>query len=78
MTTKKLKTKSWPDGRRWPDSLSLDVGSNIPHDVYVVAENSFGVLYIRHDVAAEYFRNSIPSAGHMAEWHKLKAAIGAA
>lgn len=54
MKTKKLKTKAWPDGRDWPDKIVLDVGSNMPTDVYGVDNPSaFGVLYIRHDVASK-------------------------
>jgi hypothetical protein len=73
----KLKTKDWPEGRNWPDAVVLDVGSNMPHDVYGLADNGAGVRYVRHDIARSYFDNSIPHAEHMAEWHKLKAAIGA-
>lgn len=46
-----IKTEGWPDGRRWPDKLTLDVGSNMPLDVYGVYKN--GVTYIRCDVATK-------------------------
>ena len=50
---KTLKTKAWPkEGRQWPDEIVLDVGSVMPHDVYgLYPLTSFGVLYVRHDVA---------------------------
>lgn len=51
MKYKKLKTKANPEGRDWPDEIVLDVGSNMPMDVYAMHNLSdFGVLYIRHDV----------------------------
>jgi len=51
MKSKNLKTKAWPQGREWPDELVLEVGSNMPHDVYGLRDNEFGVRYIRHDIA---------------------------
>ena len=51
---KTLKTKSWPEGRKWPDTLTLDVGSNMPTDVHGLRDSEFGVLYVRHDLVGEY------------------------
>ena len=51
--SKKLKTKSNPEGRNWPDAIVLDVGSNMPMDVYGIGDSELGVRYIRHDLVAE-------------------------
>lgn len=49
---RKLRTAAWPEsGRNWPDEIVLDVGSDMPTDVYAVRNNAFGVMYIRHDLA---------------------------
>lgn len=51
--SKKLKTNNNPEGRNWPDEIVLDVGSNMPMDVYGIRDNGWGVRYVRHDVAAK-------------------------
>jgi hypothetical protein len=48
---KNLKTENNPEGRSWPDEIVLDVGSNMPLDVYGVCGDKDGVRYVRHDVA---------------------------
>lgn len=68
LMTKILKTKSWPDGRKWPDEITLDVGSSMPTDVHGVYDSDWGVLYVRHDVVA---------ANEKLLWQKLKDLQGA-
>ena len=53
MKSKKLKTNAWPEGRYWPEEVTLDVGSNMPLDVYGIRNTEFGVLYVRHDVVSK-------------------------
>lgn len=50
-----FKTESWPDGRNWPNEIVLDVGSNMPTDVYgfVGKDDSKGVRYVRKDLAGD-------------------------
>ena len=62
--SKKLKTKACPEGRNWPDTITLDVGSNMPFDVYGVRDSDFGVLYIRHDIA-----DAKAESKGVCEWH---------
>lgn len=57
--SKKLKTRSQPEGRHWPDEITLDVGSNMPMDVYGIQDNEFGVLYVRHDVSTKRIQEAV-------------------
>lgn len=50
--SKTLVTKNFPEGRPWPSTITLDVGSSFPTDVYGIRDQGPGVLYIRHDIAA--------------------------
>lgn len=60
--SKKIKTRSNPKGRDWPDEITLDVGSNMPMDVYGIRDNEFGVLYVRHDVATKRIQEAVENA----------------
>jgi hypothetical protein len=57
--TKNFKTRNQPEGREWPDEIMLDVGSNMPLDVYGCLRNETGVLYVRDDVVAKRVQEAI-------------------